>query len=1670
MQLKTIGESLNVTNTINSVIKNSSDLSGTFNENAVLAHRLAEATSGYSIEAIKASIAQSTLNEEEIKAILSAKGLTGEILETTTAELAQITSTNALSASQKKATISTVDLGNAIKGLGAKVKAFFAAHPMAWAGLAVGGIIGIVSAIKSHNEKLEEAKQKIHDLGEEARNTADEINSNFESTKSTVNDVSKKYAELAQEVKNLGTISQSQGTLSTDEYNEFLDISNQLAGLFPELTTCYDENGNAILRLNGDVEKITDSLNTLISAEEQAASLKIADEMDDIFNDYSLTVNGEDGYAAQYNEILNKKKVLDDYYAQILNTGITDGFSGLSDEVLTELQTQLENAGIDLDTFYNKPIMGESFTQEEMDAIKAAFAIIGEEYEKELNGLSTKIDAENKQFGSYLINSFKSNGLYQKISDRFGTEGTNLVNSILTNSGYDTLLAEAGGDWDKAVEYLEDNILANFTDLSDEEIQEFQSVYAKLLAINPDKALAENIPLIEEYINRLAELLQIDAEQIEIAFGVDPKADEDLLNKARDKFGYKDNASSIEDVKRNAEIDAFINSLNEEDAQLLVDADIPDYVLKGIKDDWEKFLAELQEKTDEAEVTIDPTIPLADIKDAYSGLESIYDDIRNGTTVAADSIESLNEAFGELDGGTALQEFKDVLTTMPDDIDAQQEALNELATAYLDNSDLMQNLSEDNADYVKSELEKIGVINADEVVQSRLAAQSAEYRKAVKGETNAIEEKTFATYKAQLANQGYSSSVISEIDALYRESVSAGKTQNEIYKLITAKLKANQTALRTDGDIKNLGDLINSIGKGISALNALMAAKLSAGISASIGLAQYAAPKLAQVNYGGANSNSSGGSGGSGSGGGSSSSEQTPETFDWIETDIDRTEEAVDRLDKTVDNVYEKWSKRNASLSDEISKIKYEIGLQQAAYDAYMAKANSIGLADDYKQKVQNGAIQIEDIADENLRNQIEQYQEWYNKAVQCSDAIQDLKINLSELAEQKFDNIQTEFDGLISTITAYADIIDERINRTEEHGYFVSKDYYNQLISYEKDELSKLESKYAALVKARDEAVSSGSIERDSEAWNEMTQEILDTQKAIEESTTALVEFNNEIRDLNWEIFDYLQDRINQITQESDFLIELLGKNDLYDESGNFSDAGMATMALNAIKYNTYMQQSINYAKELKEVQAELSKDSENKDLIERREELLELQQEAISNAEAEKDAIKSLVEDGINLHLEALDDLISKYEESLDAAKDLYEYQKNIAEQTNEIAKLEKILMAYQGDDSESTRKLIQDAQNQLNDAKTELQETEWDRYISETKELLSNMRDNYEEVLNARLDNIDALISDMIDTANENANTIRDTILDATEDVGYNITSAMQTILGDGGKISNLVSSFENTFNNNFTTLQAAINDIKSYVYSMTDAGKQKVEEESSSSSVIPSILPSISRDPNTSSSFLDRKSDASSYARDGVANVGDAVTFASGKYHEDSWGNGKSGSQMLGGTVYITKIAPNSPYPYHIGRINKYGEENLGWVKLDQLKGYRVGSKRISEDQLAWTQENGSEIIYRARDGALLTPVNQGDMVFTNEMSQRLWEMSKGNMPALNVGANYKIPENLSNNIRTVNNENSINITLPNVKNYDEFKSGLQKDKSFIGFMQEATLGQALGKNSLNRNKY
>lgn len=1678
--------------------------------------------------------------------------------------------------------------GKEITALGSGLLGLAKAHPII-AGLTTAITVGVTAwnAYKKHQEKtaeaLRETLQKSRELTETYKQEQADLDSTIE-----------KYKDLNEQLTN--------AYLTTEEYNS---IKSQLSSLQDDLVSKYGEEASAIDIVNGKYDEQIKKLETISkqkaqnfvnenfsNAEETQNFLNdtqsIKDEhkiklgYKDLYDKYIQDLNGvstDDGFFSDSIKY-NYKGTPEEIHKQInadINTiikqyGYTDKYANVVLKDLSELLNREEISSENINQaeqvlleYAKSSVASNSETQSAYDALIDGI-------EKYNNALETG-EGVDKAYSNYekLREEFKNVSADILGMDELYKDLLNKLNEPLNLSFKLDKNIENGNEHtqqylDKLQGITSDQLRSlNYDDLlSVNSLNNYEDAFGHLV-----KQLGVSEAGVDALIDRLIELGYVTD-------SVDIQNKENILN----ALGFDKNASSANAAKRNITANNVYNSLTDKQRSLLGDnLDlIPQEAYNWTEQQWLRFIYELQKTEEENQIEISPSLDIAEAlksaKDAFSKLgdaeNGLYADILAGNHIDPGDLAALKDDFGNIDGGRALEKFSDTLLKFPNDTKKAQEALNNLVTAYIDESGILDDLSEENKDYIKQQLEKINVTNAEEVVEDRLNASVKKNIKSFKEFSTVLSDHLDTLKKASPETDEFKNSletvktsfedflkanfdyeeidlslsddfIIQNLDdieaaasgseeALNRVRIAAAKdiaaninlnvppqdyaeTLNQINSWIdNANIDTLQVGTYIDDTplIEGLNNLVEAGTMTRDDMNAILAGigvtpEIShepvpitlpkgngnvfsdiLGIGASVGTTMLQIPKIrykvtsngTKAHYSAPMSTNTGSSGSGGGSGGSSSSDsdkEFSEQIDWTETNLQRLEEELSRLDKKSSNVYSLWSQRNSALNEQIAKTRQEILSQQNAYDYYMAKANSIGLSDTYVSKVQNGTIQIEDITDEDLADKISQYQTWYEKAIKCKDTIQGLNISLGDLADQKFDNLQTEYDGVISVFESFGNLTEETIRRTEEHGYFVAKDSYKQLINNENKTLNTLQQQYASLIQSRDEALKSGAVTENSQEWYKMTKSILDVEYAIEQSKTSIVKFDKEIRELDWEIFDYTEERIKQITKESDYLIELMEKHDLYNETGAFTSEGKAVTALHGINYNTYMQQALDYANKLKDIEQEISEDSANKDLINRREELLDLHQKAITNAEAEKEAIKSLVEEGINIHLDALSSLIDKYKDAMDSAKDLYDYQKNISSQVKEISSLEKQILAYEGDDSEEARKIIQETKLSLEEARTELKETEWDKYISETEQLLDALYNDYEEVLNARLDNIDALVAGMIDMVNSNGSEIRSTIEAVADKVGYTISDSLSKALGEGSNVNVLISNFSTKFDTVATTLQDSINAIKSYVYKMTEEGKRKVDDETkthtsndingkpiSSSSGIGN---SISREPTSSSD----PSSAASDSGDGTARIGDAVIFANGKYHEDSWGNGKSGNQLLGGVVYITKIAPNSPYPYHISRTSKFGEANLGWVKLNQLNGYTNGSKKINQNQLAWTQENGNEIIYRSTDGALLTPLNNGDMVFTNEMAQKLWEMAKGNIsvPAFN---SHKINTNSDRGNNTVYNDNKIAITLPNVKNYNEFKSELQKDTRFVNFVQEVTLGEALGHNSMRSKKY
>lgn len=805
----------------------------------------------------------------------------------------------------------------------------------------------------------------------------------------------------------------------------------------------------------------------------------------------------------------------------------------------------------------------------------------------------------------------------------------------------------------------------------------------------------------------------------------------------------------------------------------------------------------------------------------------------------------------------------------------------------------------------------------------------------------------------------------------------------------------------------------------------------------------------------------------------SSSADDFKETLDWIEIMIDRIERAISSLDLKASSVYKNWSTRNSALKSEISKITEEISVQQQAYNRYIKQANSVGLSESYAKLVRNGKIDISTITNEDLADKIEEYQQWYEKALDCKDAVEDLNESLGECYETAFDNVLTQYDSILSVIEFEKNLLDEYISQTEESGYITSTRYYEALIKTEQANITQMQKEKAALEAALNDAVRSGAIVKNSEAWSEMCDEINEVTLALEEASTAITEYGNSVRDIEWEIFDLLQSRISRITDESDFLIDLLSNDDLYDDRGQLTNEGLATMGLHGLDYNTYMAQADKYAEEMLKIDRELADDPYNQDLAERREELLELQQEMILAAEDEKQAIKEMVEDGIELELDALNDLIDKYKDAVDNARNLYDYQKEITGYADEIASLEKQLQAYSGDTSEESKAKIQQITVDLKEARENLEESQYDRFIEDQEKLLDELYDEYEQILNERLDNIDALISDMITEINNGASAISTALSEKAESVGYTLSDNMTAIWDTNStRITDVLTVYGSDFIDSVTTVNSTLGTINTNLQSMVTA--------------LNTIAGNKTGSVSAASATTGKAASGTAGTSTGTGTKSTSTATTTSTTTKSSTASGGSSSSKGSFFIYKKDSYPKSKLNVNTSIVDRLKYHNYDssfsarsrYYKGMGFSGTYTGSAGQNTNMINWMKKNGfasggtvGDLISRTgEDGFVLA--RKGEEILSLQKIEALGETFNKINPVID-GLNTllpNLPSTTNNNTSNIDNIN-FEITLPNVTNYTEFKRELQNDKIFVRWLKTETTGQlAPHKNSFSGRKY
>lgn len=412
-----------------------------------------------------------------------------------------------LSDDAMKSYLSTVESGNAtfsgftqhinttnnsigLMGIKAKSTTLLIGGLKAAAGMLATTLITIaIGKIIEGFDNLIHRKERIAEAAETARNKINELNNAFKENKKSIDDIKNRYAELAQGVD---LISNKNLTLSTEDYEEFLSLSNQLSELFPNLTRSYDSNGNAILNLSGNVNTIVGSLDALINREQQLLNLQITKEMPDVYKGYKQNI---DDYNEELDLLLRKNKALQNLISTdySINESPIDGnqilswkFDGIRDASSTDIQNEIYNAlqtaNVDLtkvivDTVEDLETGGQivnlSIPEIELEDYDNIETLLGEYFSNINNDIQyarTQLESETSKFNSYLSTWLSTEPQFQKQD----TEVQTVLKEMLFNGNWISEALEdsnVDGSWDSLANWIERNYLYAIDKINDKEIK-----------------------------------------------------------------------------------------------------------------------------------------------------------------------------------------------------------------------------------------------------------------------------------------------------------------------------------------------------------------------------------------------------------------------------------------------------------------------------------------------------------------------------------------------------------------------------------------------------------------------------------------------------------------------------------------------------------------------------------------------------------------------------------------------------------------------------------------------------------------------------------------------------------------------------------------------------------------------------------------------------------------------------------------------------------------------------------------------------------------------------------------------------------------------------------------------------------------------------------------------
>lgn len=795
----------------------------------------------------------------------------------------------------------------------------------------------------------------------------------------------------------------------------------------------------------------------------------------------------------------------------------------------------------------------------------------------------------------------------------------------------------------------------------------------------------------------------------------------------------------------------------------------------------------------------------------------------------------------------------------------------------------------------------------------------------------------------------------------------------------------------------------------------------------------------------------------------SDSASEFEETFDWIEVRIEEINEKISLKQAQLENAVGATA-QNKIIDSLIEDNKVLYNNLIAGANQYYSHAKTIlnKIPSQFREAAKDGSIAITEFAgdaSEEAYNAIQEYRDWVQKGADATQQAEEVITEIRSLAKQAFDNIVDQYDRKNSLPEARIAKLEAAMGLAEEEGKPGTAAYYNALKANTNTLIEQKEKERAELQADLDKKVKlgpgkEGGIKKYSPEWYEMVNEILAVDEEILDLKTDVESYDNAIQDLHWEAFDENIERLQNISDETQSLIDLLSETDLFDENGVWTDEGIATIGLYGQQMENAKLQASKYAEEIKYLKKQYDAGAISEgEYADQLAELKKGQQDAIKEYNNAADAIYDLqkarvdeIKNGIDKEIEAYEELIKKKKEALASEQDLHSFRKSISEKNKDIAEIERQLAALAGDQSMAAQAKRARLEADLAEAKAERDEMYYERSVANQEEAFDKELENFtaekeaeKEEWDKQLEDTKQMVADAFDDMTAKAGVVHQTLTGLANQYGLTLSQAIeqpwkdsQTTMGD------YWGSFTTTGSDAITALKK---ELKSFQDALNAAKQDAKDTVNGLKTENQQTVAATKETQKTTTGNGNGGKNGNGGTTKAAPTVGSSVTVKTSATHfGPQSGSKKMASFVPGGqyTVYETMGSGNNTQVL-IGKNGAY----TGWVKLTDLKGYAAGTTGVNKDQLAWIDELGlEELVMHADGNGRLAYLTKGSSVIPHDLTENLmaWgtldptNMLEQNRPSIGVSPEVHNTEiNLDCSVGTlVNIEHCDQGTLPDVE--------------------------------------